>query len=156
MYFLYCSSNYFRQGILKGGKYHCTVDLLFDWLKISRITTDNFCFYLQNRLIQTNQTGGQQYSDTSPFSIPCFRATMKLLYLRLLSAKIKSKNVTDCKIVLFFVGRVHLWRSKISNSFPFLDITTFLLWSANFMQLQASSKLDILFLWKEWRKYQRK
>jgi hypothetical protein len=29
-----------------------------------------FCFYLQNRLIQTNQTGGQWYSDTSPFSIP--------------------------------------------------------------------------------------
>jgi hypothetical protein len=25
---------------------------------------------VQNRLIQTNQTGGQQYSDTSPFSIP--------------------------------------------------------------------------------------
>jgi hypothetical protein len=25
---------------------------------------------LQNRLIQTSQTGGQQYSDTSPFSIP--------------------------------------------------------------------------------------
>jgi hypothetical protein len=25
---------------------------------------------LQNRLIQTSQTGGQRYSDTSPFSIP--------------------------------------------------------------------------------------
>jgi hypothetical protein len=35
------------------------------------MTTDNFCFYLQNRLIQTSQTGGQQYSDTSPFRIPC-------------------------------------------------------------------------------------
>jgi hypothetical protein len=35
------------------------------------MTTDNFCFYLQNRLIQTSQTGGRQYSDTSPFSIPC-------------------------------------------------------------------------------------
>jgi hypothetical protein len=33
------------------------------------MTTDNFCFYLQNRLIQTSQTGGQWYSDTSPFSI---------------------------------------------------------------------------------------
>ncbi len=31
--------------------------------------TDNFCFYLQNRLIQTSQTGGQRYSDTSPISI---------------------------------------------------------------------------------------
>ncbi len=36
------------------------------------MTTDNFCFYLKNRLIQTSQTGGQQYSDTSPFSIPWF------------------------------------------------------------------------------------
>jgi len=34
------------------------------------MTTDNFGFYFQNRLIQTSQTGGQQYSDTSPFSIP--------------------------------------------------------------------------------------
>jgi hypothetical protein len=33
------------------------------------MTVDNFCFYLQNRLIQTGQTG-QLYSDTSPFSVP--------------------------------------------------------------------------------------
>jgi hypothetical protein len=26
--------------------------------------------YLQNRLMQTSQTGDQWYSDTSPFSIP--------------------------------------------------------------------------------------
>ncbi len=36
------------------------------------MTTDNFCFNLQNRPIQTSQTGGQWYSDTSPFSIPWF------------------------------------------------------------------------------------
>jgi hypothetical protein len=34
------------------------------------MTTENFGFYFQSRLIQTSQTGGQQYSDTSPFSIP--------------------------------------------------------------------------------------
>ncbi len=34
------------------------------------MTTDNFCFYLQNRLIQTSQTGGQWYSDTSPLVFP--------------------------------------------------------------------------------------
>jgi hypothetical protein len=34
------------------------------------MTTDNFCFYLQNRLIQTCQTGVQWYSDTSPFMFP--------------------------------------------------------------------------------------
>ncbi len=33
------------------------------------MTSGNFCFYLQNRLIQSSQTGGQPYSD-SPFSIP--------------------------------------------------------------------------------------
>ncbi len=26
------------------GKHHCTVDLLFDWFKISSMTTDIFCF----------------------------------------------------------------------------------------------------------------
>jgi hypothetical protein len=34
------------------------------------MATDNFHFYLQNRLIQTGQTGAQVYSDTSPFSVP--------------------------------------------------------------------------------------
>ncbi len=44
------------------------------------MTTDNFCFYLQNRLIQTRQTGGQQYNDTSPFSfsIPGLTFAIKL------------------------------------------------------------------------------
>jgi hypothetical protein len=60
----HCTREYWR------GKYHCTIDLLFDWCGISCMTTDNFCFHLQNRLIQTSQTGGQWYSDTSPFSIP--------------------------------------------------------------------------------------
>ncbi len=41
------------------GKYSCTIDLRFDWFGISYMTTDNFCFYLLNRLIQTSQTGGQ-------------------------------------------------------------------------------------------------
>jgi len=58
-------------GNTKGGEYHCTVDLLFDWFGISCMTTDNFCFYLKNGLIQTSQTGSEWYSDTSPFSIPC-------------------------------------------------------------------------------------
>jgi len=40
------------------------------------MTPDNFCFYLRNRLIQTSQTGGQRYSDTSPFSIPWFNHSL--------------------------------------------------------------------------------
>jgi hypothetical protein len=57
-----------EQGTLKG-KYHCTVDLLCDCFGINCMTINNFRFYLQNRLIQTGQTGGQLYSDTSPFSV---------------------------------------------------------------------------------------
>ncbi len=59
------------QGILKG-EYRCTIDLLFDWFGISCMTIDNFCFYFHNRLIQTSQTGGQQYSDTYPLVFPVF------------------------------------------------------------------------------------
>jgi hypothetical protein len=40
------------------------------------MTTDDFCFYLQNRVIQTSLTGGQWYSDPSPFSIPWARYCM--------------------------------------------------------------------------------
>jgi hypothetical protein len=36
------------------------------------MTTNNFYVYLQNRLIQTGQTGGQWYNDTSPFVFPTF------------------------------------------------------------------------------------
>ncbi len=39
------------------GKYHCTIELLFDWFGISCMTTDNFCFYVQNIQIQTSQIG---------------------------------------------------------------------------------------------------
>jgi hypothetical protein len=41
------------------------------------MTNDNFCFYLQNRLIQTSQTGGHWYSDSSPFSIPWLRVQVQ-------------------------------------------------------------------------------
>jgi hypothetical protein len=34
------------------------------------MTTDNFCFYLQNRQIQTSQIRGQWNSDTSPLVFP--------------------------------------------------------------------------------------
>jgi hypothetical protein len=34
------------------------------------MTVENFCFYLQNRLIQTGQTEGQLYSDISPLVFP--------------------------------------------------------------------------------------
>ncbi len=58
-------------GYTRGGKVSLYFDLLFDWFGMSCMTSEIFCFYLQNRLIQTSQTGGQWYCDTSPFSIPC-------------------------------------------------------------------------------------
>ncbi len=72
-------------GEYERGKYHCTIDLLFDWFGISCMTIENFC-YLQSRLIQTSQTGGQWYSDTSPFSISWFLFLQTFLgwYLELL------------------------------------------------------------------------
>jgi hypothetical protein len=47
------------------------------------MTADNFCFYLQNRLIQTSQTGGQQYTDTSPLSIRVLWVHGLALYVNL-------------------------------------------------------------------------
>ncbi len=60
------------------GKYHCTIDLLFECFGISCMTTDNCCFHFQNRLIQNSKIGGQWYSDTSPFSIPCILLPQRL------------------------------------------------------------------------------
>jgi hypothetical protein len=67
-----------KPGNTKEGRYHSTIDLLFDWFGISCMT-DNFCFYLQNRQIQTSQTGGQWYSDTSPFGIPWWNRETRAL-----------------------------------------------------------------------------
>jgi hypothetical protein len=53
--------------------------------------TDNCCFYLQNRVIQTSQTGGQQYSDTSTLVFPAI--TIRHNHLSLIFAD-NSKNVT--------------------------------------------------------------
>jgi hypothetical protein len=89
-------------GNTKGGQYHCTIGLLFDWLGISCTTTDYFCFHLQNRLIPTGQTGGQQYSDTSPFSIPWYTSLCNRL----------DPTRPDSTQLLFLSSRgppTHLW-----------------------------------------------
>ena len=62
-------------GNTKGGSITVPLISQFEWFGISSMTTENFCFYLHCRLIQTSQTGGQLYSDTSPFSIPCRNIT---------------------------------------------------------------------------------
>jgi hypothetical protein len=79
-----------QAGNTKGGSITVPFDLLFDWFEISCMTIDIFCFYLQNRLIQTSQTGGQQYSDTPPFSISWYRHH----YWRL--------PIDDCNVILAY------------------------------------------------------
>jgi hypothetical protein len=60
-----------KSGNTKGGKYHCTIDLLFDWFGLVCFANKNNNCQLSYSSFQTSQTEGQQYSDTSPFSIPC-------------------------------------------------------------------------------------
>ncbi len=52
------------------GKYHCTIDLLFGWFGLVCFVNKNKNFQLSYSWFQTSQTGGQWYSDTSPFGIP--------------------------------------------------------------------------------------
>jgi hypothetical protein len=58
-------------GNSKGGKYHCTIYLLFYWFGLVCFANKNKNCQLSYSQFQTSQTGGQRYSDTSPFSIPC-------------------------------------------------------------------------------------
>jgi hypothetical protein len=56
------------QGIVKG--YHCTVDLLFDWFGLVCFANKNKICQLSYSRFQTSQARSQQYSFTSPFSVP--------------------------------------------------------------------------------------
>jgi hypothetical protein len=47
--------------------YHCTIDLLFDWFGLVRLANENKNCQLSYCYFQISQTGGQWYSDTSPF-----------------------------------------------------------------------------------------
>jgi hypothetical protein len=91
------------------GKYHCTIDLLFDWFGISCMINDNFCFYLQNRLIKNSQTGGQWYSDTSTFNIiPCFSFRSTSRYLQYWNFTISISFLIKVVKKNIFNGIVHI------------------------------------------------
>jgi hypothetical protein len=60
-----------RPGNTKGGSITVPLTSCLTGLESAVWQMTIFCFYLQNRLIQTSQIGGQRYSDTSPFRIPC-------------------------------------------------------------------------------------
>jgi len=57
-------------GNTKGGSITVPLTSCLTGLESGVTQLNVFVFCLQNRLIQTGQTGGQWYSDTSPFSIP--------------------------------------------------------------------------------------
>ncbi len=67
------------------------------------MTTDNFCFYLQNRLIQTDQTGGQLYSDTSPFSVPWL-------------SPVSVKTLLHKKYNYYYLSKLHLNIDRNNNN----------------------------------------
>ena len=82
------------------------------------MTTDNFCFYLQNRLIQTCQTGGQWYSDTSPFSIPWIVYGIGSTENRpLTDLKFKNKNIFEFFLHKSFCATTICFTSRMSNKF---------------------------------------
>ncbi len=58
------------------------------------MTTENFI--LQYRLIQTSQTGGQWYSDTSPFSIPWYNFKCKQFDMKTGSANASGRHPKSC------------------------------------------------------------
>ncbi len=59
-----------QSGYTKGGQYHYTVDPLCDCFGLACFANKNKTCPLSCSWFQTSQTGGQWYSDTSPFSIP--------------------------------------------------------------------------------------
>ncbi len=99
---------------LKGevSRYHRPVWLVWNQL----YKADNFCFYFQNRLIQTGQTGRQWYSDTSPFSIPCLWEPKDIHINR---AKIQSSKPTFLGHYLNIQNSLPV--CKILNYMPFLN-----------------------------------
>jgi hypothetical protein len=65
-------------GNTKGGKYHCTIDLLFDWFGLVCFVNKNKNCQLSYSWFQTSQTGGQRYNYTSAFSITCSCWTIQI------------------------------------------------------------------------------
>ncbi len=96
-----------EQGILKGeiSLYHWPPV----WFGISCMTTDNFCFYMQNRLIQTSQTGGNSTVILPPFSIPCSKV---LRYCEVLNKILQYWMIINDNFVQFHdFARFHFYIS---------------------------------------------
>ncbi len=76
------------------------------------MTTDNFCFYLQNRLIQTKQ----EVNGTvilPPFSIPCLNPLLDIL---------TNSNLVPKRRKLFFKVSRHFLNPSASGVIRTLDL----------------------------------
>ncbi len=113
----------FGQGILKGDvSMYCWPPVWLVWSQLYD-NTDNFCFYLQNRLIQTSQTGGQWYSDTSPFKWCLHRReniTCLLLSPAMAIWKDKRVSIEIASLSEIAIPTSHVWTSLLL--FPALNI----------------------------------
>jgi hypothetical protein len=85
------------------------------------MTTDNFYFYLQNRLIQTSQTGGPQYSDTSSFLFLVVNGIKARTHtsLKLLSDAISMDNSLSFQIALALLSN-RLCKCLLGTRFLFV------------------------------------
>ncbi len=90
-----------KSGNTKGGKYHYTIDVLFDWFGSVCFANKNKSCQLSYSWFQTSQPGRQWYNDTSPFSIPwlslCPAMTRVVLFA---TVKHTSLFTSGCKKVL--------------------------------------------------------
>ena len=48
------------------GKYHCTADFLFGWIRFHQTCKSVIIEHKQSLWIKTGKTGGRTYTDTSP------------------------------------------------------------------------------------------
>ncbi len=93
----------------KGGSITVPLTSCLTGLELAVWQLTMFCFYLQNRLIQTSQTGGQSYIHTSPFSIP-----WKMSFSWLLKLDFPTISMFDCckwKICCRLLPDLQWWRS---------------------------------------------
>jgi len=95
------------------------------------MTADNFCLYLQNRLFQTSQTGGQWYSDTSPVSIPCpppfqtykpvFLSSMVFNFHRDHSIQVEREQIHTARELHALEHKTWVWHQLKSNGWSVLN-----------------------------------
>jgi len=112
-----------KPGNTTGGSITVPLTSCLTDLESAVLTTHNFCFDLQNRLIQTSQTGGQQHSDTSPFSISWF-APGKPLQSNLILA---GKN-GDCPSGAPYDAALRCWQGALTEGEGSVQLTSSLRW----------------------------